>query len=127
MSGGRRRQGGFTLLELIAAIALLAVGLTVVLSGAGEALKGGVRDELKNHMADMARSLFAENVLGNVPPGRLEGMREGVRWQLDCTLQDTLSGTGIALYRLDLTLSRGVRQEHFSTLRLQRPARKGEP
>lgn len=125
MRHGNRRQGGFTLLEMLAAMVLLALGLTVLMSALGDASRDQVRAEARGGMAQVARSLMAELSLKTLQTGAQEGERDGVQWRFECTLRDSLPGIG--LYHLALTLRQGQREEHFSTLRLQRFAQAEAP
>lgn len=120
-----RRQGGFTLLEMLAAMVLLALGLTVLLSALGDTSRDQVRAEARGGMAQVARSLMAELSLQTLQTGAQEGERDDVQWRFECTLRDSLPGTG--LYHLALTLRQGQREVHFSTLRLQRFAQAEAP
>lgn len=117
MSCGARRQGGFTLLEMLASIVLLALGLTVLMGALGDIARDQVRGEARISMAQIARSLMAERSLQRLQPGIQAGERDGFHWRFECTLRDSMPGIG--LYHLALTLRQGQREERFSTLRLQ--------
>ncbi|WP_251962122.1 type II secretion system protein [Pseudomonas sp. Marseille-Q5299] len=125
MRRGNRQQGGFTLLEMMAAMVLLALGLTVLMSTLGDASRDQLRAEARGSMAQVARSLMAELSLQTLQTGAQEGERDGFQWHFECTLRDSLPGIG--LYHLALTLRQGQREEHFSTLRLQRFAQAEAP
>ncbi|QVL18972.1 type II secretion system protein [Pseudomonas qingdaonensis] len=118
MTRCNRRQGGFTLLEMLAAIVLLALGLTVLMSALRDAARDQLVGETKVGMAQVARSLMAEHSLQILQPGFEAGERDGIHWRFECTLRDSLPGIG--LYHLALTLRQGQREERFTTLRLQR-------
>lgn len=125
MSLVKRRQGGFTLLEMLAAIALLALGLAVLMSALSDTARDQRRGEAKSVMAQAARSLMAERSLHVLQPGIQEGERDGIHWRFDCTLRDSLPGVG--LFHLALTLRQGQREERFTTLHLQRMAQVAAP
>lgn len=125
MSFGMRRQGGFTLLEMLGAIVLLALGLAVLMSALGDAARNQVRGEVRSGMAQVARSLMAERSLQALQPGIQEGEHDGVHWHFECVLRSSLPG--IDLYHLALTLRQGPREERFTTLRLQRVAQVAVP
>lgn len=82
----RRRQHGFSLLEVIVAFALLALALTLLLGSLSRASRQ-VRDSADSSRATLhAQSLLAQLGAGEVlQPGRQEGTFEGDRyhWQLD--------------------------------------------
>jgi len=80
----RRRAAGFTLLEVLVALAILGIGLGVVFQGVGQGLR------LRRESADNVRlSLAAESVLGGLiereaaPDGPEEGEDSGCLWRLD--------------------------------------------
>jgi general secretion pathway protein I len=125
MTLGKRRQDGFTLIEMLAAMVLLALGLTVLMSALGDAARDQGRGEARSGMAQVARSLMAEHSLQTLQPGTQEGERDGIQWRFEYTLRDSLQGVG--LYHLALTLHQGQREERFSTLRLQRIAQVEAP
>ncbi|WP_447585147.1 type II secretion system protein XpsI [Pseudoxanthomonas mexicana] len=82
----RRRQHGFTLLEVIVAFALLALALTLLLGSLSGATRQ-VRESADGSRATLhAQSLLAQLGTGEpLQPGRQEGGFEGdrYRWQLD--------------------------------------------
>lgn len=125
MRRGRLRQAGFTLLELLAATALLAIGLVVLANGMGQTSRSHARDEARQRMAQVARSLLVETDLQALRPGSETGLRDGVAWHLRSRLQEQASD--IARYQLQLTLRLGDREERFTTLRLRRVAQEGLP
>lgn len=125
MTLGKHHQRGFTLIEMLAAMVLLALGLTVLMSALGSVARDQVRGEVRISMAQVARSLMAERSLQALQAGSQEGERDGIYWRLECTLRDSLPG--LNLYHLALTLRQGQSKEHFTTLRLQRMAQVDEP
>lgn len=84
-TGSRSRSGGFTLLEVIIAFALLALALTLLLGS----LSGGARQirhaDHASRAALHAQSLLAQVGVGEIlQPGRSEGTFSGddYRWTL---------------------------------------------
>ncbi|WMD20204.1 hypothetical protein RAS12_26945 [Achromobacter seleniivolatilans] len=71
-------------------------------------------------MAQIARTLMAEQWLQGVQLGRQEGVYDGVQWSMESSLHDQRQGIG--LYHLTLTLRQGNREERFTSLRLRRSA-----
>lgn len=86
MIASRRRQQGFTLLEVIVAFALLALALSLLLGSLSGASRQ-VRESADSSRATLhARSLLAQLGAGEaLQPGRQQGSFEGdrYRWQLD--------------------------------------------
>ncbi len=86
MTASRRRQHGFTLLEVIVAFALLALALSLLLGSLSGASRQ-VRDSADSSRATLhAQSLLAQLGAGEaLQPGRQQGSFEGDRyqWQLD--------------------------------------------
>ncbi|WP_158700995.1 type II secretion system protein [Phytohalomonas tamaricis] len=111
-------QKGFTLLEMLAAIVLLAVTFFVVMDGIGQASHALIKDSRATRMALTARSLLDASVHSPLQSGTQKGRLENsMQWQLVIT--KTGIPTRIQLYRLDLTLVSDGHREHFSTLRAQ--------
>ena len=125
------RANGFTLLEVLAAIALLGIAFTVLMKVAGGAI-GLTRQAADASAAAMwARSkLDSAYVMESLQPGRSSGRFDRrFQWQLDVT---PWNGVGVAaptaplhLYQLDLEVRWGAPAHphvaHFRTLRLGGP------
>lgn len=112
-----RQQGGFTLLELLAAVSLLAIGFFIVFSAMGHATESLVKDNNVTQMALMARTIFDEHARGSLPVGEWQGREADIQWQLRSSL--VRNSAPVRLLRLDLTLESHGRQELFSSLRAQ--------
>ncbi len=82
MTASRRRQHGFTLLEVIVAFALLALALSLLLGSLSGASRQ-VRDSADSSRATLhAQSLLAQLGAGEaLQPGRQQGGFEGDRYQ----------------------------------------------
>lgn len=118
LSGGTRwHSSGFTLLELLAAVSLLAVGFFVVLTAMGNATTALLRSDNATQMAFMARSIFDEHARGPLAVGQSGGSKSGVQWKLTTSiLRDTAP---VRIFQLDLMLERDGRQESFRSLAAQ--------
>lgn len=121
----KRRQSGFTLLEMVAATALLAAGLGIVLSSMGQSMQSFARGEVKTRMGLLALSLIEERSVGPLPVGISHGRQDGIDWRLECTEQGAASM--MRLLHLRLTLSHAGREETFTTLQLRSLDRGAQP
>jgi general secretion pathway protein I len=91
----RRGSAGFTLLEVMVALAVIAIAFTALLGLHARNLRLAARDEAYTRALFLARELVAEIELGRQPPdvGAAEGNFEsqhpgeypGYRWQRDVT------------------------------------------
>ena len=128
-------QRGFSLLEMIAAIMILAVALTALLMLAGRSRQLHQQAVAQIGRIQEARSLLdASFAAGPARAGISQGLlQEGGYWRLQTTLlADRASAAGIRLYRLDLQLTwraaGQARHQRFHTLRIARvPASESLP
>lgn len=126
-----RHQGGFSLLEVIAAIMLLAIAFTALMKVAGASISLTQNAAEHSQAAMRARSLLDSAFVGEpIKPGSSSGRFDRqYRWQLDVTPWNEAGnappGTPLHLYQLDLDVSWGApahpRSAHFRTLRLGGP------
>lgn len=123
----RPLQTGFSLLETIAAILLLALAFGAVMHVAGAAT------EVAGHARELNRvAMWADTTLDAA--GRLEPLREGTQqgwydtkhqWRMLVSTQSPVPGQApdLHVYRIDLDISwrdgRAERSAHFATVRLQ--------
>lgn len=134
----RAGQHGFTLLEVLAAIALLAFAFAIGLRAMSGALNNSMRGEAITTATLEAQSLLDQQGLvlplsNGVQDGRFA---DGATWQLRTTKfrppapppasgfanspAQPLGSSGIDLFRMDLAVRYGGgRTLHFSTLRAQ--------
>ena len=125
------RARGFSLLEVIAAILLLAIAFTALMKVAGASINLTHNAVAYSQAALRARSLLDSAFVGEpVKPGSRSGRFDSqYRWQLEVTPWNaggpTTPGAPLQLYQLDLTVSWGPqahpRTSHFRTLRLAGP------
>jgi general secretion pathway protein I len=127
-----RHQSGFSLLEVIAAILLLAIAFTALMKVAGASIHLSHNAAGYSEAGMRARSLLDSAFVGKpiVPGSRSGRFDQQYRWRLDVT---PWNGAGNAapdaplrLYQLDLEVTWGAqahpRSAHFRTLRLAGPA-----
>lgn len=122
-----RYQYGFTLLEVIAAIMLLAIAFTVLMRVAGGSIRLSQNASAHSEAALWARSLLdtaftTEPIRPGATSGRFD---QRFRWQLEVTPWRPTAAppnTPLQLYQLDLDVMWGPpvhpRSVHFRTLRL---------
>ncbi|MGA7440003.1 MAG: prepilin-type N-terminal cleavage/methylation domain-containing protein [Luteibacter sp.] len=127
---GRRHAGGFSLLEVIAAIAVLAIAFAALMQVAGSAMSLTARANERTQAALRARTLLdGAFIVDPVQEGSSEGrFDETYRWQLNVSpfevgdASPDNGGGSSRMYRLDLDVFWGdrdhERRAHFSTLRL---------
>jgi general secretion pathway protein I len=121
-----RKQRGFTLLEMLAALVVMAVCSSVLLVAFGQSARSLAQVERSDRMSLAARSLFDEQGTGNLQPGTREGVVDGdIHWSLAITSQVSKSGQP-RMMRLDLRLKQNRRQAQFSSLRLVSAAAPGD-
>jgi general secretion pathway protein I len=123
-----RRQRGFSLLEVIAAILLLAVAFTALMKVAGSAINLTQNAAEHSEAAMWARGKLDSAFVGEpVTPGSSSGQfNKKFRWQLNVTPWNQIGATPpnalLHLYQLDLDVLWGPlahpRSAHFRTLRL---------
>ncbi len=129
-----RRQSGFTLIEVVVAFSLLAVGLAAVMQVAI-----GAMHQARSATEFTEASLYAQSLLDTTGVG--ERLEEGTdsgrfgdryQWQLDVRPYEIATDTPqdpamapVDLYRLDLVVTwergRRVHEVQFSTLRALTP------
>lgn len=130
MNASRRRTHGFSLIEVIAAILLLAITFAALMEVAGGSIRLSQNAAEYSQVALWARSLLdTRYTLDPIQPGVSEGhFNSRYRWHLQVTpwvapgVPPAGNGNSTQMYRLDLDVMWGVepfeRHAHFSTLRL---------
>lgn len=124
-------QQGFSLLEVIAAIMLLAIAFTALMKVAGASISL-TQNAAEHSAAAMRARSFLDGVFVGEPitPGSRSGkFDQHYRWQLDVTpwnqSGNAAPGASLHLYQLDLDVLWGPsahpRSAHFRTLRLGGP------
>jgi general secretion pathway protein I len=76
-----RRQRGFTLLEVVVALAVLAVGVVALQRLTVGSVAVIAHDARATDAMLLARRLLAEAALAPPEPGRSEGMRGALHWE----------------------------------------------
>ncbi|WP_426132822.1 prepilin-type N-terminal cleavage/methylation domain-containing protein [Pseudomonas sp. PWP3-1b2] len=113
-----KRQSGFTLLEMLAALMLMAMCSTVLLVAFGQSARSLLQVNHSDRLTHAALSVMDQEGTGPLTNEVRQGNLDGIRWQLNIAQQPTRMGQP-RLFRLDLNVSEGPRQAHFSTLKLR--------
>jgi general secretion pathway protein I len=118
-----RRERGFTLLEMLAALVVMAVCSSVLLVAFGQSARSLQQVERSDRLSQAARSVLDDQGVGALQSGTQEGFLDGdIHWALAINEQPAKAGQP-RLMRLDLTVSEGRRRAQFSTLRLVSPVK----
>lgn len=112
------RKRGFTLLEMLAALAVLAVCSSVLVAAFGHSARALQQAQRSDRLSLTARSLMDEASAGRLQPGLTEGRWSGVSWRLNVSALPA-GNASIDTWRLDLEVSDDVRKAHYSALQLR--------
>ena len=121
-----RRQGGFTLLEMLAALTLMAICSSVLLVAFGQSARSLLQVAHSDRLSHAAVSVMDQEAAGPMAAGVRSGQLDGIDWQLRIALQPTRIGQP-HLFRLDLSVSEGPRHASFSTLKLRAASDRAGP
>lgn len=113
-----KKQGGFTLLEMLAALLLMALCSTVLLVAFGQSARSLLQVTHSDRLSHAALSVMDQEASGPLANGVRQGELDGIAWQLRIAQQSGRLGQP-HLFRLDLTVSEGPRSAQFSTLKLR--------
>lgn len=117
------RQQGFTLLEMLAALVVMAVCSSVLLVAFGQSARSLQQVERTDRLSQAARSVMDDQGMGELQTGNRDGTLDGdIHWALAINELTAKAGQP-RLMRLDLTVTEGPRSAQFSTLRLVSPAK----
>ncbi len=118
-------QAGFTLLEMLAALVVMALCSGVLLMAFGQSARSLQQVDRADRLSQAARSVLDDQAVGALQPGLSNGVMDGgIRWAMGVSALPANAGQP-RLLRVELTVSEGRREAHFSTLRLVNPAKAG--
>jgi len=111
-------EQGFTLLEMLAALAVLALCATVLLGAFGQSARALQQSARSDRLNQTARSLMDELDSAPLETGRRQGRWDDVQWAVEVTAESSVAGAA-RLLRIDLLLRADGREVRFSTQRVQ--------
>jgi general secretion pathway protein I len=121
----RNGQAGFTLLEMLAALVVMALCSGVLLMAFGQSARSLQQVDRSDRLSQAARSVLDDQAVGVLQPGQSSSVMDGgIRWAMAVSALPANAGQP-RLLRVELTVSEGRREAHFSTLRLVNPAKAG--
>lgn len=111
-------QRGFTLLEMLAALLILALCSTVVVMAFGNSARALQQAQRSDELSLAARSILDEASAGQLQAGSTEGRWSGLPWRL--AINTLPAGEApVDVWRLDLRVGQGARQAEYSTLQVR--------
>lgn len=109
------KQRGFTLLETLAALVILALVCTLLLRGFSASRQMLSHASVSQRLSQVARSVMAEQRPEPLSVGIRRGhWNQSVSWVLKVAVAE--QQRGVQLLKLDLTVREGRFRQHFSTL-----------
>lgn len=110
------RQRGFTLLEMLAALVILALCSALVLAGFSQSHRVQSQTAQAGELDGIARSLLDEKSAEPLTAGNTQGRWDNdVRWKLRVTAEP-VNSAAVRLFRLDLWLTQRRITRQYSTL-----------
>ena len=121
----RNGQAGFTLLEMLAALVVMALCSGVLLLAFGQSARSLQQVDRADRLSQAARSVLDDQAVGVLQPGLSNGvMDDGIQWAMSVWAFPSDAGQPRML-RVNLIVSEGRHEARFSTLRLVNPAKAG--
>ncbi len=111
-------QRGFTLLEMLAALMILALCSTVLVMAFGNSARALQQAQRSDELSLAARSILDEASTGQLQTGSTEGRWGSLPWRL--AISTLPAGEApVDIWRLDLRVGQGARQAEYSTLQVR--------
>lgn len=123
---GEKKRDGFTLLEVVVAMAIVGLGVVTVMEVFSLGLRLSTTSSEKTETVAVGRQVFDRILLRREPGEGLEtgSLAQGYQWQLDTTRVDVDGALSLStpwqLKELNLTIQGGDRRLEMTTLRLVR-------
>ncbi len=117
MMNARRRQQGFTLIEVVVALAIVALSLTTVSAAISQMADAAITVQQRTYASWIAQNKIAEMRLANVVPEVSETEGDIVYAGREWLWTATVSETGVEnLYRVDVAVSLAETAEQIRTV-----------
>lgn len=113
---GGRREHGFTLLEMMAAIVVLALAASVLMGGFGQSARSLAQVSSSERLDAAARSIMDELDSQPLDTGTQTGHWDGFDWRVN-VVRVSRAGGSLALLRITLEVRDTSRSRRFVTLR----------
>lgn len=110
-----KQQRGFTLLETLAALAVLGICATTIVGGVSQGAASMRRLAVSHQLDQAGKSVMDMLMAGPLSVGLQDGYLDGIKWHSTVALVPS-GKSPVSLYRIDLTLEMGTRQTRLSTL-----------
>ena len=105
----RRSDAGFSLVEVLCAVAIAAFAIVALSEATGGSLKGAQRLEMRQGAEVILRSILEDELAaGETAPAQRQGDSGPYRWQLDIAAADAEALPGQRMYRLTGTVAWGA-------------------
>ena len=111
-------QRGFTLLEMLAALLILALCSTVLVMAFGNSARALQQAQRSDELSLAARSILDEASAGQLQAGSTEGRWSGLPWRLAISALPA-GEAPVDVWRLNLRVGQGARQAEYSTLQVR--------
>ena len=111
-------QSGFTLLEMLAALTVMAVCSGVLLVAFAQGARSLQQVSRSDRLSHAARTIMEQESTGTLESGERHGVLAGIDWNLSVRQLPGRKGQA-RLFRLDLVVKEHQRQARFSTLKLR--------
>lgn len=111
-------QSGFTLLEMLAALTVMAVCSGVLLLAFAQGARSLQQVSRSDRLSQAARSIIEQESSGPLENGTRHGESAGIGWTLEIWQLPGRDGQA-RLFRLDLVVQEHQRKAQFSTLKLR--------
>lgn len=111
-------QSGFTLLEMLAALAVMAVCSGVLLIAFAQGARSLQQVSRSDRLSHAARTVIEQESAGPLENGTRQGVLTGINWTLDIRQLPSRNGQP-RLFRLDLQVKEHQREARFTTLKLR--------